>query len=121
MLEKVNVNQIIAIGAIGLAINFLFFGCGKSTTIRELQADTDSTVARAKVESSILGVEVGRSQAASGEVKESLDRATGNINDGRARINDMQGSINELERTLAECAAVARKNKSIIDGIDRKD
>ena len=121
MLEKVNLNQVLAIGIVGLAINVMFYGCGKSSTINRLQDDTDSTMAGLKAESSILGVEAGRSQAASIEVKESVDRINGNINDCRGRINDLQASINELERTLAECATVAGKNKSIIDEVDKSN
>ena len=121
MLEKVNLNQVLAIGIVGLAINVLFVGCGKSSTINQLQNDTNATMGNLKAESSMLGVEVGRSQAASIEVKEAIDRIGGNINDGRARINSLQASINELERTLAECATVAGKNKSIIDEIDKSN
>lgn len=122
MIEKVNLKQVLAIVGIGLAMCFMFSMFSKpSANIDKLQADTDRSLGTIKAEQSTVGVEIDRSQIASVEVKGSLDRATGNINDGRARINDMQGSINELERTLAECAAIARKNKSIIDGVDQKD
>ena len=121
MLEKVNLKQILIVSSVLLFVCVLFGVYGKSSTINQLQNDTNSTMGTIKAESSMLGVEVGRSQTASSEVKESIDRINGNINDGRARINDMQASINELERTLAECARLAGKNKSIIDEIDKSN
>ena len=122
MIEKVSIKQMLIATGIGVALCFMFGVFSKpSTTINQLQSNTNSTMGTIKAESSMLGVEAGRSQTASIEVKESIDRINGNINDCRGRINDLQASINELERTLAECATVAGENKSIIDEIDRSN
>ena len=119
MIEKVNLKQVLVIAGIGLAVCFVFRGCGTaSPSIRELQTSTDNTMGNLKAESSIVGVEIERSQVASDNAAQAIRNAKEQINGSRATFNDFRAGINELERQLAECERLARENSEIIAGVD---
>ncbi|MBR6511132.1 MAG: hypothetical protein IKT51_02690 [Phascolarctobacterium sp.] len=119
MLEKVNLNQVLAIGIVGLAINVLFVGCGKSSTIDKLQSDTDRNLGTIKAESAILGVEVERIERTTGSVAETIGEANTRINDGRATFNTISTRINDIKNIVGECQRLARENANIIDKADK--
>ena len=121
MLEKVNLNQIIVIGAIGLAINVLFFGCGKSTTIRELQADTDRSLGTIKAEQSSTGVEIDRSQIATGNALQAISRSQTEIDGSRKAVNNLNAGIGKLQSILAECERLATESKAIFERVDQSN
>lgn len=118
MIEKVNLKQVLVIAGICLAVCFVFRGCGKPTTISRLQNDVNCTMGTIKAESSIVGVEIDRSQAASNNAAEAIAGVREQINGSRKTFNDFRAGINELERQLAECEELARKNSNIIERID---
>lgn len=119
MIEKVNLRQVLVIAGVGLAVCFVFRGCGTaSPSIRELQTSTDRNLGNLKAESSIVGVEIERSQAASDNAQQAIAGVREQINGSRETFNDFRAGINELERQLAECEEFARKNSHIIERID---
>ena len=118
MIEKVNLKHLLFVGIACMAINIVFVGCSKSATIDQLQTDTDRNLGRIKAESSIVGVEIERSQAASDNAAQAIRNAKEQINGNRETFNDFRAGINKLERQLAECEELARKNSNIIERID---
>ena len=118
MLEKVNLNQVLAIGIVGLAINILFVGCGKSSSIDKLQSNTNSTMGTIKAESAILGVEVERIERTTGSVAETIGEVNTRINDGRANFNTISTRINDIKNIVEECQKLARENANIIEQVD---
>ena len=121
MLEKVNLNQVLAIGIVGLAINVLFVGCGKSSTIDQLQSNTNSTMGTIKAESAILGVEVERIERTTGSVAETIGKVNTRINDGRATFNTISTRINDIKNIVRECQRLATESKGIIDNADKSN
>lgn len=118
MIEKIELKQVLYIGVACLAINVLFFGCGKSSTINQLQTDTDRNLGRIKAESSMLGVGVERSQTASDNAQQAIAGVREKINGSRETFNDFRAGINELERQLGECQRLAEQNTNIIERVD---
>lgn len=119
MIEKVNLKQVLYIVGIGLAMCFMFSMFSKpSTSIDQLQSNTDRNLGRIKTESSMLGVGVERSQTASNNAQQAIARVREKINGSRETFNDFRAGINELERQLGECQRLAEQNTNIINGID---
>ena len=118
MIEKVNLKHLLYVGIACMAINVLFLGCSKSSTIDQLQADTDRNLGRIKAESSMLGVGVERSQTASDNAQQAIAGVRAKINGSRETFNDFRAGINELERQLGECQRLAEQNAIIIERID---
>ena len=121
MLEKVNLNQVLAIGIVGLAINNLFVGCGKSSTIDKLQSNTNSTMGTIKAEQSSVGVKIGRSQASTGNALEAISRSQTEIDGSRKAVDGIEAGVREIQSILTECQRLTRKSKAIINGIDGAD
>ena len=119
MLEKVNLNQVLAIGIVGLAINVLFVGCGKSSTIDKLQSDTDRNLGTIKVEQSSVGVEIDRSQVATGNALQAIERSQTEIDGSRKAVDDFEARIRELQHLVDECQRLTRESKAIFDNADR--
>lgn len=119
MIEKVNLRQVLTVAGIGLAVCFMFRGCGTaSTSISKLQNDTNSTMGAVKSESAGIGVEIERSQTASDNAAEAIRNIKEQINGSRGTFNDFREGINELERTLGECERLAKQNAEIIERVD---
>lgn len=120
MIEKVNLRQVLVIAGIGLAVCFMFRSCGTaSPSIRELQTSTDNTMGNLKAESSIVGVEITRSQAASDNAAEAIRRTQSEISGSREAVGNLNTGITKLQVILAECERLARENSEIIAGVDR--
>ena len=119
MIEKVNLRQVLVIAGICLAVCFVFRGCGKPTTISRLQNDVNCTMGTIKAESSIVGVEIERSQAASDNATEAIGRTQSEIRGSREAVSSLNAGIAKLQVILAECERLARENSEIIAGVDR--
>ena len=97
----------------------LFRGFGsESRELSRLQNDVNCTMGRIKAESSIVGVEIERSQVASDNAQQAIAGVREQINGSRETFNDFRAGINELQAILAECEELARKNSNIIERID---
>ena len=118
MIEKVNLKPLFAIGVACVAINVLFLGCSKSSTIDQLQSDTDRNLGRIKAEQSSVGVEIGRSQTASTNAIEALERSQLEVSGSREAVSNIEAGIAKLQVIIGECEELARKNKSIFERID---
>jgi galactokinase len=118
MIEKIELKQVLYIGVACLAINVLFFGCGKSSTINQLQTDTDRTVGTIKAEQSSIGVEINRSQVATANAVEAINRSQIEIDGSRKAVDDFEARIRELQSLACECQSLATESKAIIDNID---
>ena len=121
MIEKIELKQVLYIGVACLAINLLFFGCGKSSTINQLQNDTDRTMGTIKAEQSSVGVEINRSQVATGNALQSIERSQAEIGGSRKAVDGIETGIRELQSILAECQRLTRESKAIFDSIDGTD
>lgn len=119
MIEKIELKQVLYIGVACLAINLLFFGCGKSSTINQLQTDTDRSLGTIKAEQSSIGVEIGRSQVAVGNAVEAINRSQIEIDGSRKAVDAFEARIRELQSLARECQRLATENKGIIDGVDQ--
>ena len=119
MIAKIDIKQVLYICVVGLAINFLFIGCGKSSTIDKLQSDTNSTMGTIKAESAILSVEVERIERTTGSVAETIEKVNTRINDGRATFNTISTRINDIKNIVGECQRLATENARIIDEADK--
>ena len=118
MLEKVNLNQVLAIGIVGLAINILFVGCGKSSSIDKLQSNTNSTMGTIKAESAIVGVGVERIIRTTGNIGESVSNAQREIDESRRASESIASGIEQLKRRVRECQRLASENTRIIEQVD---
>lgn len=118
MIEKVNLRQVLVIAGIGLAVCFVFRGCGKSTTISRLQNDVNCTMGTIKAESSIVGVEIERSQVASDNAAEAIRRTQSEVSGSREAVSNLNAGITKLQAILAECEKLARESKAIIERVD---
>ena len=119
MIEKVNLKQMLAIGIVGLAINILFVGCGKSSTIDKLQSNTNSTMGTIKAEQSSVGVEIDRSQIATGNALQAIERSQTEIDGSRKAVDDFEARIRELQFLVDECKRLTGESKAIFDNADR--
>lgn len=119
MIEKVNLRQVLTIVGIGLAMCFMFSMFSKpSTSIDKLQADTDRSLGAIKAEQSSIGVEIGRSQTASTNAIEALERSQLEVSGSREAVSNIEAGITKLQTIIGECEELARKNKAIIDRVD---
>ena len=118
MIEKINLRQVFVIAGIGLAINFMFVGCGKSANISRLQNDVNCTMGAIKAESSIVGVEIERSQVATGNAFQAIKRTELEVRGSREAVSSLNAGITKLQVILAECEELARKNSHIIERVD---
>ena len=118
MIEKVNIKHLLYVGIACMAINVLFLSCSKSTTIDQLQSDTDRSLGRIKAEQSSVGVEIGRSQTASKNAIVALERSQLEVNGSREAISNINAGIAKLQVIIGECEELARKNKAIFERID---
>ena len=119
MIAKIDIKQVLCICVVGLAINFLFIGCGKSSTIERLQSDTDRNLGAIKAEQSSVGVEIGRGQVATGNALQAIERSQAEIDGSRKAVDDFEARIRELQSLVSECQRLATESKGIIDNADR--
>ena len=119
MIEKVNLKQMLTIGGIGLALCFVFSMFSKpSTTIDQLQSDTDRTMGTIKAEQSSTGVEIDRSQTATGNAFQAIERSQIEIDGSRKAVDGIEAGIREIESILAECQRLTTESKAIFDRVD---
>ena len=119
MIEKVNLRQVLVIAGVCLAVCFMFRSCGTASPgIRELQTSTDNTMGNLKAESSIVGVEITRSQTASDNAAEAIGRTQSEISGSREAVSNLNTGIAKLQAIIGECEELARENSEIIAGID---
>ena len=119
MIEKVNLKQMLTIGGIGLALCFVFSMFSKpSTTIDQLQSDTDRTMGTIKAEQSSTGVEIDRSQIATGNALQAISRSQTEIDGSRKAVDDFEARIRELQTLVVECQKLTGKSKAIIEQVD---
>lgn len=105
-----------------LFVCFLFAGFGKrGRTLEELQTNTDTTVGNLKAESSILAVEIGRSQISNDKAKEYVERTRVEIGDSRKLADTISAGVVELERLINESQGLARANSAIIESVDESN
>ena len=119
MIEKVNLRQVLAIVGIGLAMCFMFSMFSKSSTnINRLQADTDRSLGAIKAEQSTVGVEIDRSQTATGNAFQAISRSQAEIDGSRKAVDGIEARVREIQSILAKCQRLTTESKAIIDGID---
>ena len=119
MIEKVNLRQVLAIVAIGLAMCFMFSMFSKpSTNINQLQAGTDRSLGAIKAEQSTVGVQIDRSQTATGNAFQAIKRTELEISGSRETVGNLNAGIEQLKTIIGECESLARESKNIIDRID---
>ena len=118
MIEKVNIKHLLAIGIACVAINVLFLSCSKSTTIDQLQSDTDRSLGTIKAEQSSVGTQIDRSQTASANAIEALERSQLEVSGSREAVSNIEAGIAKLQTVIGECEELARKNKVIFERID---
>ena len=98
----------------------LFFSFGDdSTELNRLQSDTDNTVGTIKAEQSTVGVEINRSQVATANAVEAINRSQTEIDGSRKAVDDFEARIRELQTLVDECHRLATESKGIIDGVDQ--
>ena len=120
MIAKVNLKQVLTIVGIGLAMCFMFSMFSKpSTNIDKLQADTDRSLGTIKAEQSTVGVEIDRSQTATGNAFQAISRSQAEIDGSRKAIDGIEAGIREIESILAECQRLTTESKAIIERIDQ--
>ena len=119
MIEKVNLKQVLTIVGIGLAMCFMFSMFSKpSANINKLQADTDRSLGAIKAEQSTVGVEIDRSQSATGNAFQAIERSQIEIDRSRKAVDGIEAGIREIESILAECQRIAEQNSILIERID---
>lgn len=118
MIEKVNIKHLLAIGIACVAINVLFISCSKSTTIDQLQSDTDRSLGAIKAEQSTVGVGIGRSEAHNTNAIQAIERTRSEITGSREAVSNLNAGIEKLESILAECERLAGESKAIIERVD---
>ena len=119
MIEKVNLRQVLASVGIGLAMCFMFSMFSKpSTSIDKLQADTDRSLGAIKAEQSTVGVEIDRSQTATGNAFQAIERIELEVRGSREAVSNIEAGIAKLQAVIGECEELARKNKAIFERVD---
>lgn len=119
MIEKVNLKQVLTIVGIGLAMCFMFSMFSKpSANIDKLQADTDRSLGTIKAEQSTVGVEIDRSQTATGNALQAIERSQIKIDGSRKAVDGIEAGIREIESILAECQRLTTESKAIFDRVD---
>jgi hypothetical protein len=119
MIEKVNLKQVLYIVGIGLAMCFMFSMFSKpSANINRLQADTDRSLGAIKAEQSTVGVEINRSEVASGNAIEAIGRTQLEVRGSREAVSNLDAGITKLQAILAECQRLTTESKAIFERID---
>ena len=119
MIEKVNLRQVLYIVGIGLAMCFMFSMFSKpSTSIDKLQADTDRSLGAIKAEQSTVGVEIDRSQTATGNAFQAISRSQAEIDGSRKAIDGIETGVREIQSILAECQRLTTESKAIFERVD---
>ena len=119
MIEKVNLRQMLIVGGIGLALCFVFSMFSKpSTSINKLQSDTDRNLGTIKAEQSSTGVEIDRSQIATGNAIQAIERSQIEIDGSRKAVDDFEARIREIQSLVVECQRITEESKTIINNID---
>ena len=122
MIEKVNLKQMLVIGGIGLALCFVFSMFSKpSTNIDKLQADTDRSLGAIKAEQSSTGVEIDRSQVATGNALQAISRSQTEIDGSSKAVDGIETGIGKLESILAECKRLTTESKAIFERVDQSN
>lgn len=122
MIEKVNLKQMLYVVGFGLAICFMFSMFSKpSTNINQLQADTDRSLGTIKAEQSSVGVEIDRSQTATGNALEAISRSQTEIDGSRKAVDGIETGIREIQHILAECERITTESKAIFERIDQSN
>lgn len=119
MIEKVNLRQMLIVGGIGLAMCFMFSMFSKpGTSIDKLQADTDRRLGAIKAEQSTVGVEIDRSQTATGNALEAIERSQIEIDGSRKAVDGIEAGIAKLQAIIGECQRLTTESKAIFDRVD---
>ena len=119
MIEKVNLKQVLAIVGVGLAMCFMFSMFSKpSTSIDKLQADTDRSLGAIKAEQSTVGVEIDRSQTATGNAFQAIERSQIEIDGSRKAVDGIEAGIAKLQAIIGECQRLTTESKAIFDRVD---
>ena len=122
MIEKVNLRQVLTIVAIGLAMCFMFSMFSKpSANIDKLQADTDRSLGAIKAEQSTVGVEIDRSQTATGNAFQAIERSQIEIDGSRKAVDGIETGIGKLKTIIAECERLATESKAIFERVDQSN
>lgn len=118
MIEKINLKHLLVIAGIGLAINFMFLGCGKSKP-NAVHNNATGTVR----------VGTGLEQARGNQqlVEERIGNATGRIDGITNRIGKSQGRIGNaqtrtgnIEGLVSEAEDIARKDRTILQTVKER-
>ena len=122
MIEKVNLKQVLYIVGIGLAMCFMFSMFGKpSPTIDQLQSDTDRNLGTIKINTSTVGVEIDRSQTATGNALQAISRSQSEINGSRKAVDGIETGIGKLKIIIAECEKLTTESKAIFERVDQSN
>lgn len=122
MIEKVNLKQVLYIVGIGLAMCFMFSMFGKpSPTIDQLQSDTDRNLGTIKINTSTVGVEIDRSQIATGNAFQAIERSQIKIDGSRKAVDGIEAGIRKIESILAECQRLTTESKEIFERVDQSN
>ena len=117
--EKTGYKILEYLGVFVVLLCVLFFGFGDdSTELSRLQNDTNSTLGTIKTEQSSVGVEIDRSQIATGNAIEAITRSQTEIDGSRKAIDDFETRIRELQSLVTECQRLATESKGIINRVD---
>ena len=119
MIEKVSIKQMLIATGIGLSMCFMFSMFSKpSTSIDKLQADTDRSLGAIKAEQSTVGVEIDRSQTATGNAFQAISRSQAEIDGSRKAIDGIETGVRELQSIIAECQRLTTESKAIFERVD---
>ena len=119
MIEKVNLKQVLVACGIGLALCFVFGVFSKpSTTIDQLQSDTDGNLGSIKVNTSAVGVGIDRSEAHNTNAIQAIERTRSEITGSREAVSNLNEGIRKLESILAKCEKLTGESKAIIERVD---
>ena len=119
MIEKINLRQVLTVVGIGLAMCFMFSMFSKpSSNIDKLQADTDRSLGAIKAEQSTVGLKIDKSQAATGNAFQAIERSQIEIDGSRKAIDGIEAGVRELQSILAECQRLTTESKAIFERID---
>lgn len=117
--EKFGYKILEYLGVFVMLLCVLFFGFGDdSTELSRLQNDTNRNLGTIKAEQSTVGVEINRSQTATGNAIEAIKRSQSEVDGSRKAIDDFEARIRELQSLVAECQRLATESKGIIDRVD---
>ena len=119
MIEKVSIKQMLIATGIGLSMCFMFSMFSKpSTSIDKLQADTDRSLGAIKAEQSTVGVAIDKSQTATGNAFQAIERSQIEIDGSRKAVDGIEAGIREIKSILAECQRLTTESKAIFERVD---